>query len=83
MSELELLKDFYTNVKAMREAQRAYFKTRSDYALSQAKNLEYEVDKTIGVLDDTGQGDLFSEEPARAYIEQRFTETFLGGKKEQ
>ena len=61
MTEIELLKDFYTKVKAMREYQRAYFKTRNEYALGQAKNLEYEVDKTISMLDDTGQGDLFEE----------------------
>ena len=67
MSELELLKDFLTKVKAMREAQRAYFKTGSSNALGQAKNAEYEVDKTISMLDDTGQGQLFGEEePARA-----------------
>lgn len=38
------------NVRAMREAQRAYFKTRSHDDLRRAKNLEHLVDMTLSTL---------------------------------
>ncbi len=40
-------KVFYMKVKRMREAQRRYFRTRSEKALSDARRIEQEIDAEI------------------------------------
>ena len=46
--------EFYSLVKEMRNAQREYFRTRSDYSLKKSKLLERRVDEVL-----SGQGTLF------------------------
>lgn len=40
-------KEFYITVKAMRQAQREYFSTRSKESLLKAKDLEKQVDEEL------------------------------------
>ncbi len=40
-------KEFYNTVASLREAQKLYFKTRTQYALTEAKRLEKVVDDEI------------------------------------
>ncbi len=44
--ERELIK----KVRAMRSAQKEYFRTRSPYTLSECRQLEYDVDKLISEI---------------------------------
>lgn len=45
------LTDFAQKVKAMREEQKAYFRTRSSSSLNKAKTLESQVDQIISQLE--------------------------------
>ena len=59
-SREQLLEALRATVKAMREHQRQYFRTRSQTELQASKRLEREVDDLIGKID-SGQGLLFGE----------------------
>lgn len=60
---------FFNKVQAMRQAQREYFKTRSQSALRQSKALEREIDAEIERVNaligspppQPTQGDIFSQ----------------------
>ena len=51
--------EFATLVNDMRNAQKEYFRTRSDSALKEAKSLEARVDKAVQDILDDRQGKLF------------------------
>ena len=50
--------DFVELVRAMREAQKAYFRTRTGDALNEAKRLEAEVDRELKPAKDERQEEL-------------------------
>ena len=47
MEKSLIMKDFITTVKAMREAQKEYFRTRDRQVLQRSKELERKVDTCI------------------------------------
>ena len=55
------MKDFITTVKAMREAQKEYFRTRDRQVLQRSKALEKRVDALIAEYDNKPKG-LFDNE---------------------
>ena len=50
------MKDFITTVKAMREAQKEYFRTRDRQVLQRSKALEKRVDALIAEYDNKPKG---------------------------
>lgn len=55
------IKSFVNLVKAMRDMQKSYFKTRSVDVLQESKRLEREVDRAIA-SNEIGQANLFESE---------------------
>ena len=51
MEKSLIMKDFITTVKAMREAQKEYFRTRDRQVLQRSKALEKRVDALIAEYD--------------------------------
>lgn len=60
MEESLTMKDFITTVKAMREAQKEYFRTRDRQILLKSKTLEKRVDDYIAQYNNQQKG-LFDE----------------------
>lgn len=61
MGKSLIMKDFITTVKAMREAQKEYFRTRDRQVLQRSKALEKRVDALIAEYDNKPKG-LFDNE---------------------
>ena len=61
MEKSLIMKDFITTVKAMREAQKEYFRTRDRQVLLKSKTLEKRVDALIAEYDNKPKG-LFDNE---------------------
>lgn len=61
MEKSLIMKDFITTVKAMREAQKEYFRTRDRQVLQRSKALEKRVDALIAEYDNKPKG-LFDNE---------------------
>lgn len=61
MEKSLIMKDFITTVKAMREAQKEYFRTRDRQVLQRSKALEKCVDTLIAEYDNKPKG-LFDNE---------------------
>jgi len=56
MEKSLIMKDFITTVKAMREAQKEYFRTRDRQVLQRSKALEKRVDALIAEYDNKPKG---------------------------
>ena len=56
MEKSLIMKDFITTVKAMREAQKEYFRTRDRQVLQMSKALEKRVDALIAEYDNKPKG---------------------------
>lgn len=56
MEKSLIMKDFITTVKAMREAQKEYFRTRDRQVLLKSKTLEKRVDALIAEYDNKPKG---------------------------
>lgn len=56
MEKSLIMKDFITTVKAMREAQKEYFRTRDRQVLQRSKALEKRVDTLIAEYDNKPKG---------------------------
>ena len=61
MEKSLIMKDFITTVKAMREAQKEYFRTRDRQVLQRSKALEKRLDALIAEYDNKPKG-LFDNE---------------------
>lgn len=61
MEKSLIMRDFITTVKAMREAQKEYFRTRDRQVLQRSKALEKRVDALIAEYNDKPKG-LFDNE---------------------
>lgn len=55
-------KEFYEKVKSMREAQRKYFRCRTQANLEASKAIEREIDKEIERVEGRLQPDLFNNQ---------------------
>lgn len=67
MEKSLIMKDFITTVKAMREAQKEYFRTRDRQVLQRSKALEKRVDALIAEYDNKPKGLFDTEKPLNPF----------------